>query len=110
MGTYLTQSRNEGQQAFRQLRASARKKIWTSNIEHRTPNFERGIRPIYGMAERSESILRRSMLDVRCSMFKKHLQVPGQSIYCAKSYMRSPGPAAINLETAFRLSNPIALC
>jgi hypothetical protein len=64
--------------------AIACKKNRTSNIEHRTPNAEQGILPIYKWAERSESIVRRSMLNVRCSMFKRHAQVPGQG------YIRLP--------------------
>ncbi|MEJ2155474.1 MAG: hypothetical protein P8X96_09070 [Desulfobacteraceae bacterium] len=40
------------------------------NIEHRTPNVEQGMLPIYKMTERSDFILRRSMFDVGCSTFK----------------------------------------
>jgi hypothetical protein len=49
------------------------------NVQHRTPNVEQGILPIYKLAERSESIIRRSMLNVRCSMFKRHIQVPAEA-------------------------------
>jgi hypothetical protein len=40
------------------------------NIERPTLNIQQGILPIYRMAERSEVLIRRSMLKVQCSMFK----------------------------------------
>jgi hypothetical protein len=72
-------------------RAIAHKKIRPSHIEHRTPNVEQGILPIYKLAERSESIVRRSMLNVRCSMFNRHIQVSGENIHCAQVACDCPG-------------------
>jgi hypothetical protein len=40
------------------------------NIERPTLNIQQGILPIYRMAERSEVLIRRSMLKDQCSMFK----------------------------------------